>query len=269
MKVKNKQIVVTGAGGGIGGALVVALLKKGAKVIAVDLRQDNLQQLKQKASKFGDSLSIFTLDITDKASVQHFPETLITLCGDIDGLINCAGVVQPFVKINDLEYKEIDKVMDINFFGLLYITKSFLPYLLKRPEAHIVNISSMGGFLPVPGQSIYGASKAAVKLMSEGLYAELRDTNINVSVVFPGATDTNITENSHVKAPRISEEDIKKMRKSMNSAEAAAETIIKGMENNKLQIFTGKDSNLMNALYRLSPVFATNLITKQMKSLLE
>jgi short-subunit dehydrogenase len=269
MKVKNKQILVTGAGGGIGGAIVFALLKKGAKVVAIDLRQENLQQLKKRASKYGDSLNIYTLDITDRTSVQHFPETVIKSCGDIDGLINCAGVVQPFVKINDLDYKEIDKVMDINFYGLLYITKSFLPYLLKRPEAHIVNISSMGGFLPVPGQSIYGASKAAVKLMSEGLYAELRDTNVDVSVVFPGATDTHITENSHVKAPSISEKDIKKMRKSMNSAEAAAETIIKGMENNKLQIFTGKDSNLMNTLYRLSPVFATNMITKQMKSLLE
>jgi len=79
MKVKNKRIVVTGAGGGIGGALVVALLKKGAKVMAVDLRQDNLQLLKQKASKFGDSLSIFTLDITDKASVQRFPESVMNI----------------------------------------------------------------------------------------------------------------------------------------------------------------------------------------------
>ena len=269
MKVKNKQFVVTGAGGGIGGALVLALLKKDAKVIAVDVRIDNLKLLEQRASEYNDSLNTHELDITKKEAVQHFANQSVKEYGDIDGLINCAGVIQPFVRVQDLNYSEIDRVMNINFFGMLYMTKSFLPILLKRPEAHIANISSMGGFLPVPGQSIYGASKAAVKLMSEGLYAELVDTNVRVSVIFPGATNTKITENSHVSAPSISSDDMKKMSKSMNSPEAAAETIIKGMEANKLQIFTGNDSRLMNVLYRLNSRFATNFIAMQMKSLLK
>ena len=102
------------------------------------------------------------------------------------------------MRLNDLDYAAIDRVFDVNWRGTLYMTKTFLPLLLARPEAHIVNVSSMGGFLPVPGQTIYGASKAAVKLLTEGLHSELAGTNVRVTVVFPGAVATNITANSGV-----------------------------------------------------------------------
>jgi short-subunit dehydrogenase len=147
------------------------------------------------------------------------------------------------------------------------MVKAFLPGLLKRPEAYIVNVSSMGGFLPVSGQSVYGASKAAVKLLTEGLYAELKDTKVGVSVVFPGATATNISVNSGISIPASSSGTKAKEYPTLPASEAA-KIILNGVEKNQLQIFTGKDSKLMNRLYRLSPVFATNLIAKQMKSLL-
>lgn len=156
--------------------------------------------------------------------------------------------------------------MNVNFYGTLNMTKAFLPELLKRPEAHLVNVSSMGGFLPVPGQSIYGSSKAAVKLLTEGLYAELLDTPVRVSIVFPGATETNITQNSGVPMPANAAEQAKKFK--MLPASDAAKIIVDGIEANKPQIFTGSDSKMMNKLYRLNPVFATKLIAKQMKSLL-
>jgi len=82
------------------------------------------------------------------------------------------------------------------------MTKAFLPFFLKRSEAHVVNISSMGGFIPFPGQTIYGAAKAAVKIFTEGLYAELKDSNVNVTVVHPGAIATNITTNSGLGGPK-------------------------------------------------------------------
>ncbi len=171
------------------------------------------------------------------------------------------------MRVNDLSFEAIHKVMDVNFFGLLAMTKAFLPLLLKRPEAHIVNVSSMGGFLPVPGQSVYGASKAAVKLLSEGLYAELRERNVHVSVVFPGAINTNITANSgvHIELPKGAEaSDYKTL-----SATRAAEIILNGIEKNQLRIYLGSDSIFMNTLYRLAPTFATNFIAKKMKGLLE
>lgn len=270
MKVHNKIVVVTGAGGGIGGELVLKLLSRGAKVAAIDFRQESLNIIKKKAGARVDNLSLHTLDITDKDSVAELPKAIIDYHGSIDGIINCAGIIQPFVKVNELEFDVIERVMNVNFYGTLYMTKAFLPHLLKRPEAHIVNVSSMGGFLPVPGQSVYGASKAAVKLLSEGLYAELLDTPVRVSVVFPGATDTKITDNSKVSIPTsVKKSDGKDLSKMMLSASDAAIGIIDGMEDNKLQIFTGKDSKMMNKLYRLNPRFATNLIAKKMKFLLE
>lgn len=268
MKIKDTVFLVTGAGGGIGGAIVTALLDRGARVAAVDLKDENLQKLKGSVDSKANSLSTHAINIVERDMVATLPEAIMKIHGQIDGIINCAGIVQPFIKINDLDYDAIERVMNVNFYGTLYMTKAFLPHLLQRPEAYIANVSSMGGFLPVPGQSVYGASKAAVKLLTEGLYAELLNTNVHVSVVFPGATNTNITANSGVKAPSIPSADGKQPNFPMLSADKAAEIIVNGIEANTPQIFTGKDSKIMNKLYRLNPVFATKLITKQMKSLL-
>lgn len=268
MNVSDKTILVTGAGNGIGKELVLALLEMGASVAAVDLHQDSLKELKRSVHDKADNLSIHVCDISDLTSVESLPKEVLGAHKNIDGIVNNAGIIQPFVKVNDLDYNAVNRVMNVNFFGTLYITKSFLPHLLKRPEAHIVNVSSMGGFLPVPGQSVYGASKAAVKLLTEGLYAELKETNVRVSVVFPGATQTNISGNSGVKAPSSSEGSGSKKEFPTLSADEAARIIIKGIEINKLQIFTGNDSRFMNMLCRINPVFATNFIAKKMRSLL-
>lgn len=268
MKVLDKTFLVTGAGSGIGKELTLALLEKGARVAAVDIHESTLQELKKQTGENDKQLTTYVLDISDKAAVEALPKSIIAKQGNIDGIINNAGIIQPFVKVNDLDYKAMSRVMNVNFYGTLYMTKAFLPLLLKRPEAHIVNISSMGGFLPVPGQSVYGASKAAVKLLTEGLYAELANTNVKVSIVFPGATQTNISENSGIKMPDQPEGSPKKQSIPMLPADEAAKIIIRGIEKNKFQIFVGKDSKIMNAIYRLNPTFATNLIAKKMKSLL-
>lgn len=261
MKLTKKNILIAGAGSGIGRELVLVLLKKNSKVVAVDLRQESLNILKKEV---GEDKNLITqaLDISDKTAVEKLAKEL----SDIDVLINNAGIIQPFKKVNDLEYVDIEKVMKVNFWGTLYMTKAFLPDLLKRPEAYIANVSSMGGFLPVPGQSVYGASKAAVKLFTEGLYAELIDTNVGVSIIFPGATATNITKNSGVEAPKVSDEQMKKFK--ALPADEAARLIIEGIENNKPQIFLGSDCKSMNLFYRLSPLRAIKLISNQMKSLL-
>ncbi|MGZ5242554.1 MAG: SDR family NAD(P)-dependent oxidoreductase [Bacteroidia bacterium] len=269
MKVKDKTIVITGGGNGIGRELVLALLEKGAKVAAVDLNETTLQETEKLAGEKSNNFSYYVMNIADKTAVENLPEQVIVRHGNIDGLINNAGIIQPFVRINDLDYKTIDRVVDVNFYGTLYMTKAFLPYLLKRPEAHIVNISSMGGFLPVPGQSIYGASKAAVKLLTEGLQAELIDTKVKVSIVFPGAVGTNIAANSGVKINRNMKTASKVSNIKPLPPAKAAQIIINGMEKNKKRIFVGRDSRMLDIMYRFSPNFAVSLITKQMKSLLQ
>ena len=268
MKVRSKTFLVTGAGGGIGGAITKELIHRGAEVIGVDL---SLAGLKGTQSKLGDDAPAFTpktLNITDKKAIEKLPAWLAEQGRVVDGVINCAGIIQPFERVNDLKYEDIERVMNINFYGTLYITKTFLPDLLKRPEAYVANISSMGGFLPVPGQSVYGASKAAVKLLTEALYAELIDTPVHVSIIFPGATNTNIAQNSRVKAPSVSDEQTAKLQASTLSPNAAARIVVNGIEKNQTYIYTGKDSRFMNKLYRLNPRYATRFIARQMKSLL-
>ncbi|HHZ18208.1 MAG TPA: SDR family oxidoreductase [Acholeplasmataceae bacterium] len=267
MLVKSKVIAVTGGGNGIGRELILHLLEKGAKVAAIDINKDYLEETAALAGEKAADLSLHVTDITNRETVAALPEAIIAAHGAIDGIINNAGVIQPFVKVADLDYKKIEFVMNVNFYGTLYMVKSFLPYLLQRPEAHIVNISSMGGYLPVPGQSVYGASKAAVKLLTEGLYAELIDTNVRVTVVFPGGVATAITTNSGVEYKSEKTEDAgKKKQKAykMLMPRQAAEIIVNGMEKNRFRVLAGQDAKFTDFLYRLSPRKATHMILKKM-----
>ncbi len=264
MKVLGKTLVVTGAGGGIGRELVLTLLSEGARVAAVDINKDALEETIIQAGKNSERLSTHIVNLTEREEVEALPGKVIEYHKEIDGIINNAGIIQPFVNINDLDYEKIKLVMDINFYGTLYMTKTFLPYLLKRPEGHITNVSSMGGFLPVPGQSIYGASKAAVKLMTEGLHAELKDTNVKVTVVFPGGVNTNIMGNSGVDRNKNKDHNQQQASKLLTPKEAAA-IIINGIENDEYRVLAGKDSKLLDKFYRFSPKRAAELIAKKMK----
>lgn len=266
MQVSNKIIVVTGAGSGIGRALSLHLLSKQAKVVGVDINLNSLLETQKIASVNDDRFKAFALDITDKEKVEVLPNEVIKHFGAVDGIINNAGIIQHFIRVNDLTYDEINRVFNVNFFGTLYLTKAFLPHFLARPEAHVVNISSLGGFLPVPGQTIYGAAKAAVKLFTEGLFSELKSTNVNVTVVFPGAIATNITENSGLGKPAKQSKDSKLKPLPANKA---AEIIIEAMEKNKFRVTVGNDATFLDFFYRFSPKYATNFIQKKMAELMK
>lgn len=268
MKVNDKVIVVTGAGSGMGRALVLALLNKGARVAAVDLNETTLRETYELAGARRDKVSLHVVNVSDRAAVEALPDAVIAAHGAVDGLINNAGIIQPFVRLNELPYDAIERVLNVNLYGVIYMTKAFLPHLLPRPAAHIVNVSSMGGFFPVPGQSLYGASKAGVKLLTEGLYSELTETNVRVTVVFPGAIATNISQNSGVVISAPAAEGDAAQRFPTTSAEAAAEIMIDGIERDAFQVYVGNDAKMMNWLYRLSPRRATQFMYSRMKELL-
>ena len=211
-----------------------------------------------------DKVSFHIVDLTKRDQVEKLPALVIKAHGQVDGIINNAGMIHPFKKVHELDYPKIEQIMNINFYGTLYMCKSFLPELVKRPSAHITNISSMGGFVPVPGQTIYGASKAAVKLLTEGLHSELADTSVRVSVVFPGGVKTDITKNAGIEMKMPT--DTSKIKVLL--PEQAAKIIIDGMEKDAYRIIAGQDSATMDKLYRLSPKQAAGLIAKNMKSLL-
>lgn len=269
MKVNDKVLVVTGGGNGIGRQVVLEALRRGARVAAVDIRQESLDETAALAEA-GDRLATFVVDITDRPAVEGLVGQVVDRFGSVDGTVNVAGIIQPFVKLAELDYDDIGRVVNVNLWGTIHVVKAFLPVLLERPVAHLANVSSMGGFLPVPGQTIYGATKAAVKLMTEGLYAELLDTNVGVSVVFPGAVSTDIGVNSGVDMG-MSEEEMAEAaaNRRTTSPEDAAATILDGIESNDLHIYVGNDSKMMNLANRLAPKRATHLIYNQMKDLLK
>lgn len=266
MKVHGKVLVVTGAGSGMGRELVLQLVANGAKVAAIDMRGETLAETKKIAVDRGGIVETFIVDISDIGRVAQLPAEIAARMGAVDGIINNAGIIQPFVKVNELTLEQAAKVMSVNFTGPFALIKAFLPGLLTRPEAHIVNVSSMGAYAPVPGQSVYGASKAAIKLLTEGLRSELIDTHVGVTVVFPGAIDTNIAANSGMAIPAGDAESTSSIK--MTSAADAAKAMVDAIESNKARICIGKDAKTMDLLTRLNPVYAAKLIYKQMASLL-
>ena len=266
MRVWDKVVVVTGGGNGIGRQLVLELLSRGARVAAVDIRQESLDETVELAGA-GDKLATFVADVTDREAVGALPEKVIAAHGAVDGLISNAGIIQPFVRFNDLDYEAIDRVINVNLYGTIHMVKAFLPHLLDRPVAHVANTSSMGGFLPVPGQTVYGAAKAGVKLLTEGLYAELLDTKVGVSVIMPGAVATEITTNSGIEIP-IDEDSAEASQFPTTSPQDAAKIILDGIQSNKLHIYVGRDSRMMNLATRAAPRRSTHMIYKKMKDLL-
>lgn len=265
MNLKSKTIIVTGGGNGLGRELVLNLLGRGYHVIAVDINETALDETRNLVNSNIGQLHTAVLDITNRENVEKFAEQSIAVHGRIDGLINNAGIIQPFVRIADLEYGIVDKVFDVDFFGTLYMTKALLKHLQELPEAYLVNVSSMGGLFPVPGQGIYGAAKSAVKLFTESLQAELVDSNVHVTLVFPGGIETNIKFNSGAEKHNMNNREIEKAVIKPLKPSRAAQLIVDAMENKRSKILIGNDIKMLNLIHKLSSSLAGKLIQNQMK----
>lgn len=264
MRVHGKVFVVTGGGNGIGREVVLQLLAAGAHVAAVDLREASLEDTRELAGDGASRLTLHAVDITDRVAVAQLPEVIRHAHGAIDGLVNVAGIIQPFVKINDMSYSDMERVMNVNYWGTVNMVKVFLPELLDRLEACIVDVSSMGGLVPVPGQGAYGASKAAVKLLTEDLHAELRGTNVAVSVVFPGGVGTNITANSGVAAPHMA---MGGKQPRVTSPGDAAHAVVHAIETGKFRVVIGRDARMLDLMGRIAPKRAITMIADKMAAL--
>lgn len=263
MEIAGKVFVVTGGGNGIGRAVTLELLSRGARVAAVDVSEAALAETADLARS--SRLTTHVVDLADRQAVEALPEAVIAAHGQVDGVLNVAGIIQRFVPVSELAYEEIEKVMAVNFWGVVHMSKAFLPHLLERPAASLVNVASMGGLSPVPGQSTYGASKAAVKLFTEGLYAELLDTPVRVTIVFPGAIATNITANSGVAMASSSSASESRMK--MTTAEEAARQLVAAVETGVYRTTIGSDARMVDRLSRLMPRRTTELIAKKMSAL--
>ncbi len=268
MQITDKVFVVTGGGNGMGREVAISLIKRGARVAAIDLNEAGLADTAKLAGAADGRLTTHAINVTDRAAVMALPDAVVKAHGQVDGLLNVAGIIQPFVKVNELDIDAIERVMNVNFWGVVNTSKAFLPHLLERPAAALLNVSSMGGFVPVPGQAAYGASKAAVKLFTEALFAESQGTNLAVTVVFPGGVATHITENSGVDTSKLEAATAGAKPRKTTSPEDAARQIIEGVEKGSFRVVIGDDAKFMDRFSRFSPRRATLLIAAQMKSLL-
>ncbi len=259
MEIKGRNVIITGAASGVGKELTKQMLQKGANVAAIDINEDNLNKLNDELKN--DKLKTYVVDMGSNESIKKFRSEYIKDYSDVDIIINNAGIIQPFVNVENLDDKTINKVMNVNFFGPVNLIRYFMEDLTKdKNEQYIVNVSSMGGFFPFPGQTIYGASKAALKIFTEGLYAELERTNVRVMIVLPGAMNTNITTNSNVEVNTSKEETTMKLLE----ADVAAYQIINGIEKNKFKIFLGQDAKFLKFLYKINSKYAISFINKKM-----
>lgn len=246
MDLKNKRFLVTGSGSGMGQQLVLSLLKRECNVIAVDINEEGLEETTD-LSNHNPLLSHYVLNVTDKHTVNRLANEILSFC-NVDGIINNAGIIQPFVRTEAIDINIAKHIFDVNFWGVLNLIQAFLPHLQTRSKAKIINVSSMGGFLPIPGQTIYGASKAAVKMLSESLAMELRETNVSVMTVFPGAMDTNIKSNSGISSVTDKSNADRALKPGI-----AAEMIISAIESDETELYVGEDAKTMGQLIKSNP----------------
>lgn len=265
MQISQRVFLVTGSGNGIGREVALALIAKGARVAGADLNPDGLAETARLAGA-GDRLSTHVLDVSDLAAVERVVAEVSETHGQLDGLVNVAGIIQPFVAVKDLERRVVEKVMAVNFWGVVNTTTTALPVLLSRPEAAILNVSSMGSFAAVPGQTVYGASKAAVAQFTAGLQAELRGTGVQVTVVMPGGVGTDIATNSGADTKVMDAADAPMQ---LTTPADAARQIVEGIEKGSKRVLIGKDAKALDLLTRLMPTRANALIAKKLASLVE
>lgn len=262
----DKVAAVTGAASGIGRALAINLAAKGCHLAISDINQEGLQETANLISNQNIHVTTHIVDVADRDQVHQYADEVLNRHSRVNIVINNAGVTVAD-SIKDVSYDDFEWIVNINFWGVVYGTKVFLPYLKKESEGHIVNISSINGILPVPYNGPYCATKFAVKGFTEALGQELRGTSIGVTVVHPGGIKTDIARNARFRrylVPDKTHDDLNKMfdqKVVRTTADSAAHTIISGIEKNKQRVLIGGDAKLLDGITRLFPVTATKLFS--------
>ena len=270
---KDKVAVITGAGSGMGRYLAVLLAKDGADVSVCDVNEETLNETVKMLRQYNVSVSSHLLDVADKDSIEALPQKVIDQHGKVDLVFNNAGVTTGS-HFKDMDEDNWDWVMGINFDGVINSTRAFIPHMVDSPEAAIVNTSSIFGMVAVPGQTVYHATKFAVRGFTESLAMEMKETNPNLQIhcVHPGHIGTNIAADARFDEENFNQDETQvsnsiftrnapKSQKEMGDLfreggmhpSKAAEIILNGVKKNKTRIFIGLDAKLLDLSQRIFP----------------
>lgn len=261
MDIKNKVVALTGAGSGIGQALARELANQGCHLALADINVEALKQTVSFLTQYDIIVSKHKVDVSNKEQVHHFADAVVAQHGHVDMLINNAGVAL-MESVEDVTYDDLEWIMGINFWGVVYGTKAFLPYLRQRPWGHIANVSSIAGLVGLPVQAAYSSTKFAVRGFTESLRLELAGSNITTSCTHPGGVKTNIVRNArYYKNPDKQEEVADQAACAARfestlaptTTEQAAKKIVKGIKKSKSKILIGWDARLIDFISRFLP----------------
>ncbi|MDC0246986.1 SDR family oxidoreductase [OCS116 cluster bacterium] len=274
---KNKVALITGAASGMGRYLAINLAKEGADVVICDVDEPGLKETEKLIKAYNVGSSSLLLDVRDKKEVEDLPTKIIENHGKIDLVFNNAGVVIPtgFLNMNEEDWNWCN---DINYNSVINFSRSFLPHLMKEEETALINTSSIFGIITTPNNTVYHASKFAVRGFTESLAKEMEGSNTQIHCVYPGHIGTNIAVNAKfgdqvvkgenkegilglngepvkdIKGNEVSEKEAGiRFRDAGMDPDKAAKIILKGIKKNKKRIFVGIDAKLMEISQRLLP----------------
>jgi NADP-dependent 3-hydroxy acid dehydrogenase YdfG len=251
----GRVAAVTGAGSGIGQALALELARSGASVAISDVDTEGLAQTEEQLKAIGAPVRSDRLDVTEREAFQIYADQINKHFGKVNQIYNNAGIAFT----GDVEitaFKDIERVMDVDFWGVVNGTKAFLPHLIASGDGHIVNVSSLFGLMSMPGQAAYNSAKFAVRGFTEALRQELvlnRDP-VKVTSVHPGGIKTAIARNGLTAEGVDPEAQYRFFDKRLASTtpQRAAEVILEAVRKNKARVLVGQDAVVLDLIVRIT-----------------
>ncbi|MEU2035713.1 SDR family NAD(P)-dependent oxidoreductase [Nocardia amamiensis] len=252
---KNKVCVITGAGSGIGRALAENLARRGAKLALSDIDVEGLAETVRRCEQLGAEVKSDRLNVVEREAVLHYADTVHQHFGTVHQVYNNAGIAHHGEVIRS-EFKDFERVMDVDFWGVVNGTKAFLPMVIESGDGHIVNVSSLFGLIAIPGQSAYNAAKFAVRGFTESLRQEMLVARhpVQVTCVHPGGIKTAVARNATY-AEGIDSKSAASMfdkRLAIHTAEMAAQTITEGVRKGHGRVLIGWEAKLLDLFVRVT-----------------
>jgi NAD(P)-dependent dehydrogenase (short-subunit alcohol dehydrogenase family) len=266
---EDKVAAITGAGSGMGRELACELAAARSELALGDINRETLEETAAKVRALGARVTTTVLDVSDRSAVHAWADATAKEFGRVNLIFNNAGVALAST-LEGVSYEDFEWIMGINFWGVVYGTKAFLPHLRASGEGHVINVSSVFGLFSVPGSGTYNASKFAVRGFTEALRQELELTGPAVSAtsVHPGGIKTNIARSGRFSPsiqtlikqdPDVARADFEK--RFITTANKAAKIILDAVQKDKRRVLVGPDAHVMDLIVRLAPAFYQRMLT--------